>query len=106
MPDVLGGRLERGADEPDDGRNLKSTFSAEEVGDVTSDDGADEGAAGHGGGDAALEGAAGVVKVVEVLVGDDPGAHGADVEAEEHAADRAKGSDDWESSSVNIMFWG
>lgn len=42
-----------------------------------------------------------MVEVVEVLIGSDPGAHGADVEAEQHAADGAEGG---QNLDVNSQF--
>ena len=53
VADILGRGLESGSDKPDNGRDLQSTFPAEEIGNVTSGDGTDEGTAGHGRGDTA-----------------------------------------------------
>lgn len=117
---VLRAALHRGANHPDHRGDLERAPAAEDVGDEARADGADERAGRHGGGDlsrareppavylqgqtgvgsghlaaySSLQSRAGRVEVVEVLVGADPGAHRADVEAEEGAADGAKGGED------------
>lgn len=91
--DVLRRALQDGADDPDDGGDLERAAAAQGVGEKTGDEGSDERAAGHGGGDAALHSRGGVVEELHVGLGADPGAHGADVEAKEHAADGAEGGE-------------
>jgi len=45
------------------------------------------------------------VEVVEILVGSDPGAHRADIKAEQGSADGAEGGEDCLYPSVFHIFW-
>ena len=56
LADAVGSRSDQTADAPDDGTDLDCATTAKEIGDETGHQRADEGTAGHGGGDAALRG--------------------------------------------------
>lgn len=90
VTDVLSRALDGGTDNPDDGGDHEGATTAEAVRQEASREGTDEGSSGHGGGDTTLKVRVGRVKVVEVVLIVDPGAHGADIEAEERTTDGAE----------------
>ncbi len=94
MGDVLRRALHNGTDDPDRGRDNQTHATPKTISNETRANRTGKRARRHRRRDATLQIRVRVVEVVQILLGGQEGAHGRDIETEEGAAYRAKGSED------------
>lgn len=80
------GDLDSSSDDPEDAGEHERVPSANSIGDGTSDDGTNDRTSSEGRTNGALKNAGRIVVVVDILVCQDDGGHGGNVEAEQHAS--------------------
>lgn len=94
MRDILRRALHNGTDNPDRRRNNQTHATPKVVSNKARANRTSKRARRHRRRDATLQIRVGVVEIVQILLGGQEGAHRRDIETEEGAAYRAKGSED------------